>query len=708
MTESRHYTCAELAALGLEGYPRTKRRWGDLVTREGWPYRETPSRGHLGFRREYLPPADVAQLIAMRQLQMQVAALPNPAVLPPAVLQAPPAPVVQRADLLTDTQRRERDARTGVLAALARLRVDTGCSQAAAIATLLNNARTGLCGPELQRMLQLARDKRGRAGDGYPSARTLMRWLAAGDLAPRMPQARQTVPAWGAAFLRCWQQPQKPSLAQAYQHLLLQLPADAEPPSIHQVRRFVGQLGAVTRERGRMGPRELKNIRPFTRRSFDQLQPNDVWTADGHTFDAEVQHPLHGRPFRPELTLIVDIATRMAVGWSAGLAESTWTVADALRHAATRFGAPAIFYVDNGSGFKNRTLADDDLGLLARLGCSIEHSLPYNSQARGVIERAHQTVWVSGSRTLASYMGAAMDREAKLEHFKHTRRTLKRGGSVPLMPWHLFLQWCEERVADYNARAHRTLGGVAPAVAWANHTARGWQPETIDADELNTLFRPRVARTVQRGEVSLFSNRYFSRELEEFHGSQLHVAYDIHDAAHIWLYLPDGRFVARADVDGNRAHYYPVPVIEQARQKRAQARLGRVEVKREEILAELHGAPALPMPEASAVVIGGRVLQPDAVIASRRAEPTLPLAERVDTPATVFQASVAVAPAPAPIPAPAVPRSMRSPAENYAEWCELDARIRGGDTVPDGDRLWHETYQCSAQYRAQAAKSRAS
>jgi putative transposase len=68
----------------------------------------------------------------------------------------------------------------------------------------------------------------------------------------------------------------------------------------------------------------MKNIKPFVRRDISQLQPNDVWTADGHTFDAEVQHPMHGRPFRPEITAIIDVATRRIIGWSVGLAESVW------------------------------------------------------------------------------------------------------------------------------------------------------------------------------------------------------------------------------------------------------------------------------------------------------------------------------------------------------------------------------------------------
>jgi putative transposase len=44
------------------------------------------------------------------------------------------------------------------------------------------------------------------------------------------------------------------------------------------------------------GRARVKTLKPFIRRSFADLQPGDIYSADGHTFDAEVQHPLHGRP----------------------------------------------------------------------------------------------------------------------------------------------------------------------------------------------------------------------------------------------------------------------------------------------------------------------------------------------------------------------------------------------------------------------------
>lgn len=691
-----HYSAAELAEMGLPGLPSTERNVRALADRAGWSYVEVPSRGRIGLRREYaaatLPAEARTALLARAVASVTPVAPPAPAL--PA---APHTPAITAADL-TDRQRLERDARTGVLAAVRRLQAQTGCSQEAALTTLLTSARAGRLDAVLDKMLQLARDARGRKGDGYPSVRTLKRWLAAKDLAPRVVQRDMLVPAWGKVLLTHYQQPQKPSVQQAYERACADWTGEAF--SVHQARRFLARLGVVTRERGRMGPRELKNIQPFVRRTFDMLLPNDVWSADGHTFDAEVQHPLHGRPFRPEITTFIDIATRRVVGWSVDLAESSYAVADALRNGVEHNGIPAILYVDNGSGYRNAFIQDEATGLLGRLGITIEHSLPYNSQARGVIERVHQTIWVRGARELPSYIGRAMDREARLEQFKLTRRALKAGGAMPLMPWHLFMQWCEEQVGTYNARPHRSLGGISPDAAWANHLARGWRPAMADAADLNTLFRPRVERVLARAEIRLFNNLYFSPALAEFHGMRVHVAYDIHDASRVWVYAPDGRLICEARVNGNTQHYFPVPVVEQARQKRAQRRLNRVDTKREEILAELHGGPALAAPASSQIVIGGRIVDPAAALAERRA-----VAE-----ATVIHAeAVAPAAAASPQPAPAGdtprPRSERSPAENYAEWLTLDEHIKQGLEVSDADARWHRTYQTSAQFRAQHKKT---
>ena len=682
----RQLTAAEVASsIGVHRTSIMRR-----AEKESWPFEEQTNPG--GKKRLY----PVATLPADIRKTLQKTAI---AAALPVIAQAISAPVVYQATelTLTDKQRLERDARSGVKTVIYRTMSSGGCSQEAAMHTLLNNARSGLLDPLTTNMLRLARDTRGRAGDGFPSIRTLKRWLSANDLAPKIRQRDMSVPAWAKTFLSFYQTPSKPSVETAYREYCAATP-EAKHPSIHQVRRFLDKLGAVTRERGRMGDRELKNIQPFVRRDFSLLEPNDVWSADGHTFDAEVQHPFHGRPFRPEITVFIDIATRRSVGWSVNLAESSMAVADALRNAVEHNGVPALIYVDNGSGYKNAFMADEATGLVGRIGSTMTHSLPYNSQAKGVIERLHQTLWVDGAKLLPSYVGATMDRQARLEQFKLTRKALKQGGAMPLMPWDMFIEWCEMRIAQYNAKPHRSLGGVSPDLALRNFQARGWAVHLLAVDELSTLFRPRVTRTLSRAEIRLFNNIYFARELEEFHGLEAHIAYDIHDPSTIWVYAPDGRLLCTAEVNGNSKHYFPVPVIEQARQKRAQGRLSRVDAKREEILEELHGRAPINAPTSSQVVIGGRIIEHDALTPSPAPETKAARTIPTRPEALKQRAEEIVQP---------IPRSDRPAAENYADWLALDARLQAGETVSEADARWHKTYPQSAQFRAIAKRKAA-
>lgn len=58
-----HYSCAELAALKLPGYPISKKGWIDMVTRDGWEGQKRAGRGG-GF--EYAIPVKIARLIESR------------------------------------------------------------------------------------------------------------------------------------------------------------------------------------------------------------------------------------------------------------------------------------------------------------------------------------------------------------------------------------------------------------------------------------------------------------------------------------------------------------------------------------------------------------------------------------------------------------------------------------------------------------------
>ena len=595
------YTADELA--GVEGMPTTERGVRIRAENEGWECQLRVFGKGYEFHLNSLPKVSQEALKAhnnqylLKNVGLTPVSLRNNKALAESAMQPN----------ITKKQRDTAGARGMVLKTIAEL-ANEGMSKESAIKLVLTHAKEGtLDNPVLEGALRASVDTRGKgqSDNRYPSPRTIKRWFMEaekkGSLLPSIRQ-KEPIPDWLPLFRKHYNVPEKPSLASAYDDFQEAWASPEQPPSIYAVRRAMDKLGKVEREKGRMGQNEIANIKGFKRRSFDKLLPADVYSADGHTFDGEVAHPLHGRPFRPEITTFIDIATRKVVGVSVTLAESGLAVLDALMDSC-KCGVPALLYVDNGSGYVNEMLKDQTKGILARLGTEMTHSLPYNSKARGVIERVHQTLWVAGAKKLPNFVGKDMDRQARLANFKDTRSAQRNDGVVPILSWSDFMAWVHERVEWYNKRPHSSLpkikdNGVSrhesPQEVWQRFIASGWEPDMLANDTIAHIFRPQVERTVLRGEIRLFNNRYFSNELEEWHGLSVNVAYDIHDPNRVWAFEPEtGRMIASADFAANETDYFPQSVVDRAREKRAEGRLKRAMVRVDEIEAERTGTPVI-------------------------------------------------------------------------------------------------------------------
>ncbi|WP_305828767.1 DNA-binding protein [Pseudomonas aeruginosa] len=685
---SEWFSAQKLA--GLPGLPGTVQGINSRAIRDSWQQRKHMGRGG---GREY----HISSLPEETRAALLNAALGEVAT--KVVRQETQLALVE-----SNRQQLVADARQGVLHALDLMMARTGYSRKRSITLMLDMARLGQVEPQLLAMLKMARDPRGRpSADGLPSVRSLERFLdqaERGALVPKVRRPDMSVPDWAPAFMTIYQGPEKRSARAA--HALLEKHWQGQMPSLDQVYAFLRKVGNVSREVGRMGEHEIKALRPFIRRDFTKLLPTDVYSCDGHTFDAEVQHPMHGRPFRPEITTIIDIRTRRIPGWSTGLAESALVVVDALRDACTKGGIPAIFYVDNGSGYVNHMMRDEAVGLMGRLGIDMKNSLPYNSQARGVIERVHQSLWIRAAKELPGYIGADMDRQAKLATFKLTRRAIAKGGTMPLMSWESFVAFCEQQIAEYNDRPHSSLPRIVdpntgrrrhmtPNEAWALHEADGFSPMRVTDDEARPLFRPQVLRTVRRCELEFIGNRYFARELEEFHGDQVAVGYDIHDASRVWVYDGEGRFLCTAELNGNSRDYMPASYVERAREKRAEAREKRALAHLDEIRAERDGGYALEM-DAPLSIPGLGTITPEQ-LRSRSAATLEMQAERIDEPrpaAATAQATTAQ-----------VFTLPTAPAQRYRQWCELAERQRSGQPIEPDAAQWFEVYPKSKEFAAQ-------
>lgn len=434
---------------------------------------------------------------------------------------------------------------------------------------------------------------------------------------------------WLPLFFRFYGRPGSPSIGWCIEKTIAEI-SDADlagmvqrgvEPNYDKARRALTGLKG-TRDhlkafKGREGPLALKARLSFKRRTFEGMDPTIVYTADGKTFDAEIAHPDHGQPFRPEITTILDVVTRKLVGWSIDLAENKRAVADALRMACEQHGVPAIFYTDRGPGYRNEEMDHPTLGLCARLGTTPSHSLPYNSQARGIIERINGSVWNTLAKEFATYVGPDMDREAKMRVHKATRRDLKVTGTSRLLPsFAEFVERVNAMVGLYNDTPHSSLKirdtetgrmrKASPNEYWADFQARGFEHITVEPHEVDELFRPHVKRRTRRGEVTWLNNHYSAVELEPYHGMDVLVGYDIHNGSKVWVRELEqlngqevpGRLICVAEFWHNKERYFPVSATEAAREKRVEGQLRRLKVKEDRVKDDLRA----PLLESSAEI----------------------------------------------------------------------------------------------------------
>ncbi|WP_282339425.1 Mu transposase C-terminal domain-containing protein [Pseudomonas sp. PS02288] len=663
MNNEGWFTAKELA--GLPGMPSSERAI-QMRGKAAWNGRKRPGSKATEYPLTELPEETQAALLAQ---SVSVAAAPEAA---PVGAQLSGERDAKSASRLNEKQRRVMAARLAFVREIERM--SNVWSQKRAISMLVALARDNGLSPYLMERVESANDR--KCGDRSLSERTLKRWLAAfraegeAGLAPLRQRPSLDVPAWLPAFMRCFQRPTKPSVAASYAEFAARY--DGALPSIHAVQRFLKKLSPEALNTGRMTPQELKALQPFRRRSTKNLYPGDVYTADGHKFDAEVLNPLTGKPYRPEITTVLDVATRRAVGVSVGEAESTIGVLDALRDAVRKCMF-AIFYVDNGSGFANDTVRE----VVDRLGGSMTHSLPYNSQARGLSERSHQTIWVRAAKKLPSYIGADMDKHAGTKVHRISRKQLREAGTTKLIPtFGEFMAGLEAEIENYNNTPHRALGKtrdttgalrhMTPNEAWQAAIGAGWEPLAAPAALVDSLMRPQVVRQTRRGEIAWAGNTYFLDALRDFHGQEIRLAYDVRDAARVWAHTLDGELIGEALLDGNSTDYMPKTMLEMGREKRMQGQMRRA-VDKLETLTGQRVEMIAPTTAASAV------LAPEQLSAAQQYAAALMTHEKV------FQ-----------VPGDDVAR--------YRLWNSISARVKAGETLSGDEKTWWELYPSRPEY----------
>ncbi|MCB1998415.1 MAG: Mu transposase C-terminal domain-containing protein, partial [Rhodoferax sp.] len=692
--------------------PTSERRCRDKLAALGVPARARAGKSGGGLEYDGAAlPAEARAALAARQVtqagaQALVVTEPEQAFAPPALPGSPTPPALPDKPMRRPPSQADKDvadARVLLVNMVHELGPVHGVKRACATVALQLAS-----GQAPDALVATARQANQRARGDLVSARTLERWLALhrehgwwGLLpAPSEPLPLAAIEDDVAAVLGLYhsRDPQWRNLSNAAKEVTRRLRRDFDSWTAlyARCRRALEKVDNVSLIKARHSGAQRAARLPFKRRDTSVLAPLDVWVIDGHTFKAKVRHPDHGAPFAPELTLVLDAATRMICGWSVSLSENVFAVGDALRHAIGQHGVPAIVYTDNGAGETAKAMDCPVHGFMARLGIDHRTGIPGHPQGHGIIERSWQTHAINCARQFGSYQGSDADagtfRKVAAELAKEQRaikRTEQTGEVVRLSPkaptWRQFIHAVERMVADYNgAHRHRRLPKRAdgrhqtPAEAWAGQLDPALQHRPGQL-ELRMLFMPAVQRTAQRGQVTLFNQAYQAPELMQMgvDGAKVSVRYDIHDPNTVQIYDLAGAYVCEARWDANRIDYFPKPVVQIAREKRVQAAVKRRQQQIDTALRELQPPVAaqplfLPEPDAPEVLVP-RVVE-------RHDSPSLP--QEVSTTVEVAQA------------ASGRPSFFDAASDRY-EWL---MRHQGDWT--DDDATWLRQYAASDEYES--------
>ncbi|MDH3001206.1 transposase [Chelonobacter oris] len=603
-----HYSAQELASMNLKTIPNTRPGVVHRAKIMNWSaQKRTGKGGGVEYALSSLPPevqSEIHAKFALSVINRQPKKLPK---VKNIVLEN-----------LTQKQRDIADARMALVAYVAEL--ERAQSRIKAIAFICDRAKCGALPADVAKLVDVANARNGNDCGRVLSVRTLNQWVIdyhkcstaeerLRALAPgqRVVKKAEEI-AWLPDFLACYRKTNGVSLAEAYhefKQLWAQTYAD-QPlrlemlPKLGVVRYAMDKLPRHIKEIGRKTGAEMRALQTYVKRDWSMLKANDVWVGDGHSMKMKVAHPDHGRPFIPELTLVMDAVSRYVVGWSVSLSENVIAVADAIRHGVERHGIPAIYYSDNGGGEKNWVLDGDITGMLPRLGIHHETGIPGNPQGRGIIERINRTLALRIARQFDTYHGTGADRETvrkvstgvisldKAMRKGATELTEKQRQAQGKLPsWKQFIDAVEAGVEWYNnEHVHREIG-MTPAQK-RRQTLIESEVMYITSVEVRDMFRPQVIRTAQRGWISVFNNDYFSPQLINVDGQKVAVSFDIHCAESVIIRSLDGAYLCDAQWNGNKRAAFPVEFVERKRVERHNRRLKLKQAQAEEINAELN------------------------------------------------------------------------------------------------------------------------
>lgn len=227
------------------------------------------------------------------------------------------------------------------------------------------------------------------------------------------------------AFMYFYLDTRRPALSRAYQ-LTIEWVKEFYPedviliPSERSFRRQAEKLPEAVIKLTRFGEKALSDSYiPTVERWYEDLNANDVWIADNHTFDFHTIGEA-GQVHRLHLTAFIDAKSGVMTGWNLTEQPDSHSTLLALRHGILRFGVPKSIYVDNGSEFLTHDIGgrghrtkkswnkdDQPPTILELMDIEMHNALVCNAKAKP-IERTYYTFKEHVSKMIETYCGGTI------------------------------------------------------------------------------------------------------------------------------------------------------------------------------------------------------------------------------------------------------------------------------------------------------------
>lgn len=245
----------------------------------------------------------------------------------------------------------------------------------------------------------------------------------------------------------------------------------------------------------------------YLERDWTQIEPDELWIADGHTLDVMVHNPRTGKAETVTLYAFMDGRSKDLVGFSLMWTNSTDTVLQALAMGLFLRGIPKHILFDNGKEVKNKRFCGENIndiridGILDQLGIQSHWAIVRNAKAKP-IERKFLTLKNNFSRFMTGYKGGN-----PTEKPEQLKRQVKHPNGLLTIPelYQLLGRYFE----FYGTSEHKGLlkdpFGRTPRQVYDSVPHK-----TLPLQTIRDLMRPAFVRTISRKGVELFGHSFYN------------------------------------------------------------------------------------------------------------------------------------------------------------------------------------------------------